>query len=312
MVERRPVASVLFAAGRGVRLKPITDVIPKAALPLLDVPVAAWPLSRLATLGAPVLVNVSHGHGAVADALAPFGDIEVSLELPEPYGTAGTLAAARSLFGERVVTCNADQVSDIEPGDVLQTHGRLGAPATAAVRMVDRGADLIVDGERAVSYVDRRRREPMPGAQFIGMAVFERRVLEDLSDERPLGLAEVLLRLLVERRQLAVHVHSGYWRDVGTPGDYLRGSLDLLEGNAPPPPVPWPGTISEGEGGRSYVGPGACVNGASLGAGAVLLRSCNVGRGARISSSVVLPDEAVPPGATLEGCIWAGGSAVAT
>lgn len=310
--RRETIGSVLFGAGRGERLRPITDIVAKPALPLLDVPLGAWPLTRLMTLGAPVLVNVGHLPATVEEALAPFGDIELMHEWPRPYGSAGTLLALRDRLGPRVVTCNADLLSDLEATDVLATHESTGAPATVAVRMVSAGADLMVEGARATSLVNRHARPEVQGGIFLGMAVFERAVLDRIGDRRPAGLAERLLAPLAERGELAVHVHSGYARDVGTARSYLNAALDLLGGGAPPPPSAWPGRVIEVANGYAYAGPGAVHDDAALGAGAVLLRASKVGPGARISNAVVLPGESVPPGLVLERCVWAGGAAVQT
>jgi mannose-1-phosphate guanylyltransferase len=229
------VRSVLFCAGRGTRLRPLTDTVPKAALPLGGTPLGAWGLAALAQIGGTV-VNVGHLGTAVVDALRPFGSFDVLSESPEPYGTAGTLAALRDRITDRVVTYNGDLLTDLDIAELVSTHERRGSPATIAVVRVEVAADLQEDGERVTRFIDRRAKD-VAGSRFIGVAVWERIALELLPAHRPAGLGESLLPALAERGELAVHVHHGYSLDVGTPERYLRAQQDVASGSAPAPPL---------------------------------------------------------------------------
>ncbi|MGH2819772.1 MAG: sugar phosphate nucleotidyltransferase [Actinomycetota bacterium] len=306
-------ASVLFAAGGGERLRPLTAAVPKPALPLLDVPLGAFGLTALSRDAPPVVVNLSHLAGAVRAALAPFAPADrVGFldEGAEPYGTGATLVALGERLGERVLTWSADVLTGLAPATLLEAHRASGAPATVAVRRVDRGADLALDGTTVRGFIDRRREPERSGAQFLNPAVFESEALHLLPSGRPLGLAEGLLRPLAERGALRALVFDGYWIDAGTPARYLRAALDLLDGALEPPGGAWPGTIIETAGGHAYLGPGARAEAGSLGPGAVLLRGCEVEAGARLRRCVVGPGERVPGGAALGDAIFWGGRAL--
>lgn len=302
------VGAVLFAAGRGRRLQPLTDRIPKPILPLLEVPLAAWGLHALTTAASPVVVNASHLAPRMIEVLErlPFRGWQPFVEEPAALGTAGTLHALRDRFGDRVVTSNADVVTDLSIAHLLECHVRSGATATVAVRSVERAADMRLDGDRVVGFVDRRRSPHEVGVQFLGVAVFERAALDLLPDHRPAGLGETLLATLVERGDLAAHLHEGYWVDVGTPAAYLSVSLDLLYGRAPVPPVAVPGTTLQVAGGLAYVGPKTTVDQTSLGAGAIVLTGAVVSGGATIERSIVTPGSVVPAGSNLRDTVWLG------
>ncbi|MQA99462.1 MAG: NTP transferase domain-containing protein [Actinobacteria bacterium] len=285
MVVQVGISSILLAAGRGERLRPLTDLVPKAALPLLDVPLGRWGLRALERVAPPVVVNASWLAPAVGRALGG-GGVEIFVEEPEAYGTAGTLKALESRLADRVLVHNCDLVTDLDPADLLDAHRRNGAPATVAVRDVDSGADLLHDGGRATGFVDRRL-EQRPGASYIGVGVFEREVLARLDDDRPLGLGETLLKQLADTGGLAVFPHTGYRADVGTPVSFLETSIDVLNGRAPGPPRELPGRIVQVVGGKAYLGPGATAAGGTLGPGAIVLAGAHVRPRARVEGAVV-------------------------
>ena len=304
------ISSVLFAAGRGKRLRPLTDRIPKPALPVLDVPLAAWGLAAVTRHPGRAIVNVSHLADDVLAALRATGiqGWEPFVEGADAYGTAGTLSALRDRVAPRVVTWNGDALTDLHLPDLLDSHARSGAPATLLAREVETMADVKLSGTSVTGFVDRRKEPDASGARFLGIAVFEREALERLPDHRPAGLGETLLRDLAESGGLNVHLFDGYLRDVGTPAEYLRASLDVLAGDAPTPPIELPGEIVEVKGGRAYVGPGTDADPGSLGPGAILLARAQVQPGARVMNSVVFPGSPVPESVPLEHAIWFEGS----
>src|SRR5262249_46620065 len=117
----------LLAAGRGDRFRPITERIPKALLPYLNVPLARSQLSRLASQGlSQVGVNLHHLGCEVERGLG-----ETRAELPgltffreDPIlGTAGALKnAARWLGSEDFLVVNCEAALDFDLGRLVQAH----------------------------------------------------------------------------------------------------------------------------------------------------------------------------------------------
>ena len=301
------VRSLLLAAGRGKRLRPLTDVTPKPVVPLLDVPLAAFALPRLVAAVAPVAMNLSHLAPRAQEALRPFvvgKPVEILLEPAEPFGSGGTVANLRDRLDRWLLTYNSDLLSDIDLAALLREHERGGAQATLAVREVKRGADFELNRGRALRFIDRRERADAAGAMFLGVGVFSKDALDLLPDRKPLGLGESLIAPLVIEGEAAVFRHNGYALDVGTLERYLQASLDVLHGAAPPPALGFPGQILHIDGGFAYRGPGARADDDSIGPGAVLLAGCAVAPGALVENSVVWPGETVPR-VVLRDTIWA-------
>lgn len=290
------VGALLLAAGRGERMRPLSDVVPKAGLPVLDVPLGCFAMKSLAEASPPVMVNLSHLPEALEDAFAPFRTtwsiVRTMIERPQPFGTGGTLRALLDdgLIGDRIVVGSADVVTSAPLEELVAAHEEGAAPATAVGIRVEEGGDFEVDGGRVSRFIDRRREASAPGIRFANLSVLDRSAVELIPKHRPVGLGETVIGPLAESGDLAVIVHDGYWTNVSTPDDYLKLSLDVLYGRAPRPPVEPPGEIVDVDGGLAYVGPGAEVSeGAGLGPGAVVLAQARVGTGCRLERCVVMP-----------------------
>ena len=300
------IASILFAAGEGKRLRPLTDEVAKPAVPLLDVPLGSFGLATLTAAAPPVMVNGSHKTRELEAALrsvVPAG-WDLFDEGPEGYGTAGTVAALAGQIGPEVIVFNGDLLTDLDVRALLATHRTAGAGITLAVREVTSGADVRLSGAEIEGFVDRRRDPDAAGAQYLGVAVMAAEVAKRIPTTRPLGLGESVFAPLAARGWLAAHVHDGYALDVGTIERYVQASSDALHGVAPAPPVPYPGRIIDVDGGRAYLGPGARAADGSLRDGAVVLGGAVVAEGARVERSVVWMNEVVMPGNEVTDAVW--------
>jgi mannose-1-phosphate guanylyltransferase len=285
----------------------LTDRVPKAILPILDIPLGAFGLGRLTTVCSSVIVNVQAGtRVAIETALsrAAPGAIAFVEESPVPFGAAGTLAAVRERLGETIVTWNADVISDLAVEDLVLAHQATNAPATIAVRRVERNADVTFERGRATGYINRHERSDASGGQFVGVTVFEKSVVNALSVDRPAGLAETILEPLVERGELAVYEHRGYGIDVGTFPRYLEASDDVLGGRSVELPRPLPGAVVRLASGAAYIGPGALAAQGTLGSGAILLEGSKVEEGAFVERSIVGAGMVVPRGEEVTDAVW--------
>lgn len=304
-------SAVLLGAGRGERLRPLTDLLPKPALPVLDVPLGACGLGRLVEAGLRPVVNVSHLGPELAQALRTVApEVAVFEEPPEPYGSAGTLRELRAELADEVVVWNGDLLADIDLDALLAEHRRSGLPATVAVAPVSLGADLTVEEGLVTGFIDRRKDPKAPGARFLGAAVYGTEALDLIPSDGARGLGESVIAPLASRGELGSVLHEGIGLDVGTPARYLEANLLALEGEIS---LPHPGTVvTLGDGGRAYLGPGTKASPETLGPGAVVLADAEIGAGSRIERSVVWPDSEVPKGTVLEDAIWFGGEALPT
>jgi len=230
------LVAVVLAAGAGTRLRPLTDVRPKALCTVGGRPLLDLALERVAPHVGRTAVNAHHHADQLSAALAG-RDVHVEVESPEALGTAGALGNLRSwLDGAAVLLTNADAYYP-EP--------------SAVAGLVDGW-----DGERPrLLCVPGGVPGVLGGVRYVGSALLPWWSVRDLAPE-PSGLYEVSWRALHAAGRLDLWVPPGLLAvDCGTPADYLRANLVASGGE----PVVEPGADVQGELVRSVVWAGERV-----------------------------------------------------
>ena len=145
--------AMIFAAGLGTRLKPLTDRIPKALLPLAGKTLLQWQIERLREAGIEeIVVNVHHLGQQIIDYLKEnegFGcKVQISDEREALLETGGGLLKAAELLGEEepVLVCNVDILSNIDLRRVIEAH-KAEELATVVVSERETQRYLLFDGE---------------------------------------------------------------------------------------------------------------------------------------------------------------------
>jgi N-acetyl-alpha-D-muramate 1-phosphate uridylyltransferase len=206
---------MILAAGRGERLRPLTDRIPKAMVNAGGKPLIAWHLERLAAAGyREAVVNVSHLAERIVEGV---GDgarhglrITYSRER-EPLETAGGIAHARTLLGEApFLLVNADIYCEVD-------FARFREHALG-----ERLAHLVlVPNPQHRSGGDFSLEEGLVGNDagarytYAGIAVMSPALVAGVKPDEKAPLAP-LLRSAAQRRLISGEIHRGVWQDVGT------------------------------------------------------------------------------------------------
>ncbi|MDX6532365.1 MAG: mannose-phosphate guanylyltransferase [Gaiellales bacterium] len=269
--------AVLLVGGQGTRLRPLTEWLPKPMLPIANRPFLEHQIEHLREHG---VDRVILSCGYLPDAIrAHFGDsLDYAVE-DEPLGTGGAIRFAAEGVEETFVVCNGDILTDLDVTGLVEMHRARGARATIALHRVDdpSGYGLVrTDGRGAVTaFVEK----PPPGEADVdtinaGTYVFEPDVLELIEPGRMVSVErEVFPRLVGDG--LYAQAGDGHWRDIGTPASYLAANMERMP----------PGGLVDA---AAVVSPSAEVTESVVGSEA------EIGAGAHIHRSVVLPGARVP------------------
>ncbi len=307
---------MVLAAGRGERMRPLSDVLPKPALPLPRGPVVASALRQAAAAGCRrVVVNTWHLAEAMHDAarrvVPPDIDLAISPE-PELMDTAGglALARARGLLEGRgpVLVINGDGMLDLDLATLTARHAAAGDLVTLAlVRHRDprRWSRVRLRGDGNVDRI-LPPGEPGPGEEpllYPGVMLIDRAALERLAVE-PSGVADALWWPSMAAGRLGGARVSGRWAEVGTPSDYLAAALAQLDGGVAVGASARVAVNARLE--QAFVADGSAVDAGAIVRRSVVAGGARVGADAEVEDSVLLGAVIVPPGTRVAGEVRAG------
>ena len=220
--------AMILAAGRGERMRPLTDTTPKPLLMAGGKPLIVWHLERLAACGfRDVVINHAHLGDRIEAALGDGRAFGLSIRYsPEPPGaleTAGGIAHALPLLGsEPFLVVNGDVWCD---WDFRRAHAL--SHQHAHLVFVDNppqhaGGDFCLDGDTVRYAADRIG----PTYTYAGTGVFSPDFFSDVPDGAVMKLRP-LLDAAIARRELTGEHHAGRWVDVGTPERLAQLDLEL-------------------------------------------------------------------------------------
>jgi mannose-1-phosphate guanylyltransferase len=315
MTETTIKTAMVLAAGRGERMLPLSEVLPKPALPLPDGPVVASALRLAATAGATrIVVNASHFAERMADAVKTVAidgaEIVLSFE-DQLMGTAGGLALARDrgLLGDNgpVLVINGDGVLGLDLQSLWENFRANDNLVTLALLPhldPERWSRVVVDTTGKV----RGFRPPgLPEAAevpFLYPGVMA--VHRDAIDALPLAPGEIpsaLWEPARSLRRLGGVVVAGHWREIGTPADYLEVMSARLAGTTVIDSSADVGPAASVT--RSFVGRGAVISDGAVVEASVVAEGATVRGGARVESSVLLGEVEVAQNSAVVGEILA-------
>jgi mannose-1-phosphate guanylyltransferase len=307
--------AMILAAGLGTRMRPLSNLRAKPALPVRGRPVISLLLEFLARQGfRDVMVNLHHLGDSIRTAIAADRPSEVAIhwsEEPEPLGTGGGIRRASEFLcgDEACVVLAGDMLIDLPLADAFDRHVASGRHATLLLREDSRGGNFGTIGVDAKGHLSRISETPLGGEDerarglFTGVRLFSRGMLDNWPRQADGAVRNVFEDLrdwmipgIVSRGEHVgaeiVDADSTVWEPIGTPAEYLQANLS-------PPDLPTLGGSAEVWAGEiDLLGPNS---------DAVVSRKAIVADDAVLERCVVWDGERIPPGLRLRDGVYAGG-----
>ncbi|MGH8529288.1 MAG: N-acetylmuramate alpha-1-phosphate uridylyltransferase MurU [Nevskiales bacterium] len=208
---------MLLAAGRGERMRPHTDTLPKSLLPLRGKPLIVYHLEKLAAAGVREVVINTGWLGekipvALGDGSAWELQISYSHEGWPALETGGGIKRALPLLGTAAfLVINADVYSDYPYANLAQRDvvaSDLAHLVLTANPPHYPAGDFALEGQRV-------RSEGRPRHTYTGIGLFRPELFQTVPEEAFSWVP--LLREAMRRDRVAGEMYTGFWRDIGTP-----------------------------------------------------------------------------------------------
>lgn len=244
--------AMIFAAGLGTRLRPLTDTQPKALIEVGGKAMLGHVIDKLRAIGiSRFVINIHHFSGQVRDYVVenyPGLDVDFSDESALLLDTGGGLLAARHLLDdgsdEPMVVHNADILTDFPIDMMGAAHEASGAVATLAVASRESSRQLVTDMTgRLTGWVNHKTGEKLPagiefpadsrevsfcGVHIVSPAVFE--ALERNGTGRPFGIVPFYVGV---SRSLDIRCYRPpvdfKWHDIGSHERLAAARASMLD-----------------------------------------------------------------------------------
>jgi NDP-sugar pyrophosphorylase family protein len=238
--------AMILAAGKGTRLGSVTERIPKALVDIKGKSVLQLAVEKCSEAGfEEIIVNVHHYADQVIKEIARLNSLgyrlTVSDETEMLLETGGGLYKARNFFGnDPFLLYNADIISDIDLGELLNKHKAERVLATLAVRQRKGSRFFLIDEKDVVrGWINKSTGEKIITCEedtvlsetaFSGIHIIQPEIFNFMT-EGVYTMTAMYLSLAASHVIKAYHHDDDFWVDIGTPEnlDYARKNLQFPE-----------------------------------------------------------------------------------
>jgi NDP-sugar pyrophosphorylase family protein len=225
--------AVVLAGGKGTRLAPYTNILPKPLMPIGNMPILEVLLRQMKVAGFDE-VTLTVGHLAeLLEAFFKDGQrfglhIRYSIE-DNPLGTAGPLASVGNIT-DTFLVCNGDVLTTLDLKELLKFHREQKGIATIAMHhrnvKINLGVIEMNGGYEIAGYVEKPSMDYMVS---MGIYIFEPEILKYIEPNRYLDFPDLVLKVLAAKEKVYGYPFDGYWQDLGNPEDYQQAQQDFTE-----------------------------------------------------------------------------------
>ena len=291
----------VLAAGLGMRLRPLTDDLPKPLIPIFQKPLITFVLDHLIAAGVKsFVVNTHHRSETLHDLFSggAYRGHQVQLvHEPEILGTGGGIKNVESLLTDDLfISYSGDVLTDIDLSSLVDEHFRADNDVTLALRDTHLGKDVAVDGNHVVDITRRYGHEGR--YDFAGICVWSRAVFERIPARKHISYIPILADWNGQGGKIGgLVLNDRQWFNIGSRREYLAVHRTIADENWKPAYVheaDWPIRIAP----NAEIDSTARLSGFySIGAG------CQVGAGATIENTILWPGAQIASRSHLQNCI---------
>ena len=290
----KKINAFILAAGYGERLRPITNYIPKPLLPVLGKPVIELILERIAALPVESIGLNTHYRPEMLmqwlDTSQHADKIELFHE-KTMLGTGGALKNAEEfLSGSAFIVHNADILSDISLGRLVEEHFSSGNTVTLAVHDYEKFNNIWVDSAGIFKNIEKTGAGLSSGlckVAFTGIAVYSRDFLDFLPEGKS-SVIDAWLKAHASGKKIGTVDFPGCaWTDIGTPEAYAAAVFEAL--------------AKSGE--TIYVHSSSDCGKAEIEGYAAVESGCVIKSGTYLKNCILLPDADPPEGSRIEDAV---------
>lgn len=226
-----PIDALIMAGGRGERLKPLTNDIPKPMLKVGEKPIVEYNLDRLNSYGIDdVWVSLGYLGNQIESHFGAGAQKSIRINYVyenEPLGTAGALALVDNFIHDYILMMNADILTNIDFEDLflfLEEH-----EADLAVACIPYQVNVPYAVMETENLVVKGFKEKPTYTHYsnAGIYLMKREVAEMVPSNEHFNATDLMESLIKEGKKVVSYPFMGYWLDIGRPEDFEKAQRDI-------------------------------------------------------------------------------------
>jgi len=318
--------AMILAAGKGTRVRPLTNELPKPMIPIIGKPVMEYLIEELARHGFDeIMINVSHlpekiesyfGNGerlGVEIGYSFEGHIDEGEIVSQALGSAGGIKRIQEFggfFDDTFLVVCGDALIDLDLTKAVREHWRSGAVASICTSTVDPkavsdyGVVVSDDTGQITSFQEKpSAEEALSNKVNTGIYIFEPEVLDLIPSGQNFDIGADLFPSIVEKGLPFQAIDLPFnWIDIGRISDYWEANQKIMQGDLRTIPMPgtqikpgiWVGLNVNVDWdecditGPVYIGSGSRIEaGATITGPTWIGHGCYIRKGSTISKSII-------------------------
>lgn len=305
------IKAMIMAAGLGSRLEPITLLMPKPLIPVMNKPLMDIILSQLSSIGVKDVISNTY---YLADQIVnryEHNNLGINfnyIKESELSGTAGGVKKCQFFFdeGEDFIVLSGDVLTTADIRHGIEIHKKSGAIATIGVKQVEHEKvshfGVVVTDENG--YITEFQEKPSieeAKSNLIntGIYIFNYKIFDYIPANTFYDFAKNVFPKLLAEKQINTFEVSEYWNDVGTISQYKQSMQDVFNGICNIETS----TIFKTSEGAYVVGntniPATC----NITGNSVIGDNCKIGDFVKLDNCIVLDNAEIVDGSELSDCI---------
>lgn len=226
-----PLDVIIMAGGKGERLKPLTDNLPKPLLRVGDKPILEHNLRHISNYGVNrVFICVNYLGYMIRDYFGNGNSLDLNIEYveeKEPLGTLGAAALIENLEYDQVLVMNADVLTNIDIEDFFSEfieQQALMSVASVPYKINMPFAVLETAENRVLAFSEKPEYTFYTNA---GIYLLKRDLLSRIPSNAMYHATDLMQDLLNNKEKLTQYSLHGFWMDIGRKEDFQRAQQEI-------------------------------------------------------------------------------------
>lgn len=226
-----PVDCVIMAGGRGERLRPMTDSVPKPLLKIGEKPILEHTIDRLAQFGVKrIILSVRYLSDKLRTHFGNGADKDISIEYveeTEPLGTIGSVSLIDGKMSETVLLTNSDLLTNIDYLEFYESFIASGADMAVATVPYTVTVPYAILETKEDTVLSLKEKPSFTYQSNAGIYLIKREILTKIPKNKHYNATDLMEEVIKSGKKLIYYPLFCYWLDIGKPEDYLKAMDDI-------------------------------------------------------------------------------------